>query len=59
MCNFHQVAIIRRYITKKPVLQANKDLKELTSWLVRTDKETFEYTLKCYGEYYKEFLQER
>jgi len=59
MCNFHQVAIIRRYITKNPILQANKDLKELTSWLVRTDRETFEYTLKCYGEYYKEFLQER
>jgi len=59
MCNFHQVAIIRRYITKKPILQANKDLKELSSWLVRTDRETFEYTLEHYWKYYKDFLQER
>ena len=59
MCNFHQVAIIRRYITKKPILQANKDLKELSSLLVRTDRETFEYTLECYWKYYKDFLQER
>ena len=24
MCNFHQVAIIRRYLTKKPKMQASK-----------------------------------
>ena len=26
MCNFHQVAIIRRYLTKKPKMQASKEL---------------------------------
>jgi hypothetical protein len=26
ICNFHQVAIIRRYLTKKPKMQASKDL---------------------------------
>ncbi len=26
MCNFHQVAIIRKYLTKKPKMQASKDL---------------------------------
>ncbi len=24
MCNFHQVAIVRRYLTKKPKMQASK-----------------------------------
>jgi len=59
MCNFHQVAIIRRYITKKPILEANKTLKKLTELLVHTDKETFSYYLELYWEYYKDFLNER
>ncbi len=28
MCQFHQVAIIRRYLTKKPKMQASKELWE-------------------------------
>ena len=41
MCQFHQVAIIRRYLTKKPKLQASKELWELTLLLKQTDKESF------------------
>lgn len=26
MCQFHQVAIVRRYLTKKPKMQASKEL---------------------------------
>jgi len=48
MCNFHQVAIIRRYITKKPKLEANKALKWITELLVNTDKETFSYYLELF-----------
>ena len=59
MCQFHQVAIIRRYVTKKPKIQANKDLKALGELLTRTDKETFEYALNLYGETYKDFLREK
>ena len=59
MCNFHQVAIIRRYITKKPKLEANKALKWLSELLVHTDKETFSYYLELYWETYKDFLNER
>ena len=59
MCNFHQVAIIRRYITKKPKLQANKDLKKITELLVHTDKETFTYYLELYWEFYEDFLNEK
>lgn len=59
MCHFHQAAILRRYITKKPILQANKDLKELWALLTITDRETFEYELEKYYESYKDFLKEK
>ena len=42
MCNFHQVAIIRRYLTKKPRMQASKEQWEHILLLVKTDKESFE-----------------
>lgn len=59
MCNFHQVAIIRRYITKRPKLEPNKALKWITELLVHTDKETFSYYLELYWIIYKDFLNER
>ncbi len=42
MCNFHQVAIVRRYLTKKPKMQASKELWEHSLLLKQTDKESFE-----------------
>ena len=59
MCQFHQAAILRRYITKKPLLQANKDLKELWALLTVTDRETFEYELERYYKKYEVFLKEK
>lgn len=59
MCQFHQVAIIRRYITKNPILQANKDLKWITSLLKQTDKETFTHYLEEYEKKYESFLKEK
>lgn len=41
MCVFHQIQIITRYITRRPKLQANIDLRELTLLLTKTDKESF------------------
>ena len=41
MCQFHQVAIIRRSITKNPKLPASIELKELVAMLKMTDKESF------------------
>lgn len=58
MCNFHQIAIIRRYITKTPKLKANKALKWITELLVHTDKETFSYYIELYWKVYKNFLNE-
>ena len=58
MCHFHQVAILRRYITKRPLLQANKDLKWLGELLIQTDKETFEFELEKYYQKHESFLKE-
>lgn len=59
MCQFHQVAIIRRYITKKPKLPASIELKELVSMLKMTDKESFEGGLEQWYTTWKSFLNER
>lgn len=46
MCHFHQVQIIRRYITKNPILQANIELKKIVWWLARTEKSCFQFELE-------------
>lgn len=59
MCQFHQVAIIRRYLTKKPKLQASKELWTLALLLKQTDKESFEGGLNTWYFKWKDFLNER
>lgn len=59
MCQFHQVAIIRRYITKNPKLTASIELKELVAMMKMTDKESFEGGLDLWRTKWKTFLNER
>jgi len=59
MCQFHQVAIIRRYITKNPKLSASIELKEIVGLLKQTDKESFEGALNDWYCKWKPFLDER
>lgn len=59
MCNFHQIAIIRRYLTKKPKMQASKELWEHALLLSKTDKESFEGGLADWHNKWKDFLNER
>lgn len=59
MCQFHQVAIIRRYITKNPKLPASIELKEIVSMLKNTDKESFEGMLEEWYIEWESFLNER
>ena len=59
MCNFHQVAIIRRYLTKKPKMQASKELWEHVLLLVKTDKERFEGGLNAWHTKWNDFLNEK
>jgi transposase-like protein len=59
MCQFHQVAIIRRYLTKKPKMQASKELWELVLILSKTDKESFKGGLQHWFNKWEAFLNER
>lgn len=58
-CQFHQVAIIRRYITKNPKMPASIELKELVSLLKQTDKESFQGGLNKWYIKWEKFLNER
>ena len=59
MCQFHQSAIIRRYITKKPRLQASIELNQVVRLMTKTDKESFEGALNEWHEQWQDFLNER
>jgi hypothetical protein len=59
MCNFHQVAIVRRYLTKRPKMQASKELWELVLLLKQTDKESFIGGLDAWYTKWAAFLNEK
>jgi hypothetical protein len=59
MCQFHQVMIVLRYITRKPKLEAGKDLKELMLLLTKTDEVSFRHWLHLWHRKWKDFLVEK
>jgi len=59
MCQFHQAAIIRRYLTKRPKLQAGVELMQVLDTMKQTDKESFESQLNQWHNKWKSFLDER
>lgn len=59
MCQFHQIAIVTRYITRKPRVQASKELKELMHLLPKTDKESFFGGLDDWFQKWSDYINER
>ncbi|MEN9488754.1 MAG: hypothetical protein RL494_1019 [Bacteroidota bacterium] len=59
MCQFHQSAIIRRYLTKKPKLEASQDLMRIVDLMTITDKESFVGALGLWYQKWEVFLKER
>lgn len=59
MCQFHQAAIMRKYLTKKPKLTASIELKGVADLLTRTDKESFQGALNSWFNKWEFFLNER
>jgi hypothetical protein len=59
MCQFHQAAIIRRYLTKSPKLQAARELIKISDLMKQTDKESFTGALVLWFDKWKCFLDER
>jgi transposase-like protein len=59
MCQFHQSAVIRRYLTKKPKLKAAQELLKVMDMMKKTDKESFIGALKHWFNNWEDFLNER
>jgi len=58
-CQFHQCKTITTHISKKPKLEAGKELREIMLNLAHTDKASFKYWLNEWHERWKEFLAEK
>lgn len=59
MCQFHQAAIVRRYITKNPKMPASIELKSIADLLAQTDKDSFVGLLDQWFIKWEVFLNER
>ena len=59
MCQFHQSAIIRRYLTENPKLKAPQELMEVFDLMTITDKEFVIGALGLWVEKWEDFLKER
>jgi len=59
MCHFHQQAIITRYLTKNPKLEASIKLKRIASYLGKVHQDRFIFLLDCWYKRYELFLNEK
>ena len=59
MCQFHQMLIVRRYLTQEPDLDASRELLGLVNMITKTDKESFTGALNEWYGKYKDVLNER
>ena len=59
MCQFHQIQIVLRYLTRKPKTQAAIELKKLTQKLTKQTKSEFINTLNEWHLQWYDFLNER
>ena len=59
MCQFHQILIIRRHLTKEPDLEASNELLELAKNITRMDKDSFIGAFNEWYAKYKDVLNER
>lgn len=59
MCVFHQKQIMRKYITKTPKLDANKELRDISLLIWNIRKTTLQERLEDRHKRYYNFLQEK
>ena len=59
MCQFHQVSIVRRYLTKQPDLEASIELLTIIRSLCHTDKAYFIASFNHWQMKWSAFLKER
>lgn len=59
ICQFHQLQIITRYITRHPKLLAGAELRDIALLLTETDEASFQYWLQKWHEKWEDFLAEK
>ncbi len=59
MCHFHQAAIVTRYVTRQPKLDAGKDLQALIRHLPQADELQFMLWLELWYDKWGMFIRER
>ena len=59
MCQFHQVAIINRYLTRRPILEAGKELRQIGLQLTISTEIEFTKLLDNWHIKWQEFLKEK
>ncbi len=59
MCQFHQISIVRRYLTKQPELKASEELLSVVKMITKTDKESFMSMFLEWENKWANFLKER
>jgi len=59
MCHFHQLAIIKRYLTSNPKLLPSKQLKQIAELLPTTTEEKFTILLEAWYFRWSDFLKEK
>ena len=59
MCQYHQLKIVQRYLTKHPELEASKELLRIAKLLTQSDKESFIAMFEAWAVKWDKFLKER
>ena len=59
MCQFHQMQIVKRYLTQSPELEASKELLSIIRMFCHTDKESFMGIFDQWCNKWSIFLKER
>jgi hypothetical protein len=59
MCQYHQLRIVQRYLTRSPELPASIELLSIAKLLSRTDKESFVGAFEAWCRRWDTFLKER
>jgi len=59
MCHFHQKAIITRYLTRRPRLEAGIKLRNLVHEIGQLNEQSFTEKLQCWHSTWHVFLAER
>lgn len=59
MCQFHQIAIVNRYLTRRPKLEASIELRKIALALTTSNEQEFVKLLNDWHNKWKDFLKER